>query len=126
MQLFPKLLPRRKNKPGRADGVNLWRQWVRNPKAIRWLLLDEDVLRPDEIGIVQGWAEKQLNWGLHVRLHAGVAGLPQVIEVFGPDLMEPHVLLYRVGEEFQVDEHHGASRRCADMAEALEFVMNHT
>ena len=126
MQIFTKLFACKKNAPGRAVGVNLWRQWVGNPKAIRWLLRDEDALRLDDLDTVESWAGRQREWGLHVRLHASAAGLPQVVEVFGPDLTEPHVLLYRVGEEIQVDEHHGASRRYADMAEAVDFVANHT
>ena len=126
MKIFTKLFRNTGAKPGRAEGVNLWRQWVRNPKAIRWLLCDQDVLQPDDVDLVEGWAERMLEWGMHVRLHAGVSGRQQLVEVFGPDLMVPHVLLYRVGEEIQVDEYHGASRRCADVPEALEFVTNCT
>ena len=126
MKIFTKLFGGVGVKPGRADGVNLWRQWVRNPKAIRWLLRDQDVLRSEDIVVVESWAETMLDWGMHVRMHAGVAGPHQLAEVFGPDLMVPHVLLYRVGEEIQVDEYHGASRRCADMPEALEFVASCT
>ena len=126
MQILTKLLGNAAAKPGRADGVNLWRQWVSNPKAIRWLLRDEDVLGPTDTALVQGWSERMLEWGMHVEMHAGVSGLNQMVEVFGPDLATPHVLLYRVGDEIQVDEYHGASRRCADMAEALEFVADHT
>ena len=126
MQFFTKLLARERGKPGRADGVNLWRQFVGNPKALRWLLRDEDVLRPGEVSAVEGWAKRQLECGLHVRVHDGALGLPQVVEVFGPDLVEPHVLLYRVGDEVQVDGSHGESRRCADMTKALDFVTNYT
>ena len=116
----------RKNKPGRVDGMNLWRQWLHNPDAIRWLLRDDDVLHPDDVAAVKSWAQAQLEWGLHVRLHEDVAGQPQVIEVFGPDLIEPHVLFYRVGKEIQVDEHHGASRRFPAIAAALDFVVGYT
>lgn len=126
MQIFTKPVVGGSGKPGRSGGLNLWRQWARNPGAVRWLLRDADVLRPDDIGAVRGWAERQAEWGLHVRLHAGAAGSPQIAEVFGPDLVEPHVLIHRVGEEIQVDEAHGASRCCGDMAEALGFVENHT
>lgn len=113
-------------KPGCVGGPNLWRRWLRNPESMRRLLCEDDVLRSDDIADVRGWAERQAEWGLHVRLHAGPAGHPQVVEVFGPDLVEPHVLVYRVGEEVQVDEYHGASRRCAHMAEALHYVVTYT
>lgn len=115
-----------RGKPGRAGGPNLWRQWVRDPRAVRWLVRDGDVLGPRDIDVVEGWADAQSEWGLHVRLHDGVAGSPQVVEVFGPDLVEPHVLVYRVEDGFQVDEAHGASRCFAGMAEALDFVAEHT
>ena len=126
MQIFTKPVAGGTAKPGRAGGSSLWRQWVRDPGATRWLLRGEDVLRPDDVRSVRGWAERQAEWGLHVRLHAGAAGSPRVVEVFGPDLVEPHVLIRRVGEEIQVDEAHGASRRCGDIAGALEFVEKYT
>ena len=126
MQIFTKPDAGNSGKPGRSGGLNLWRQWVRSPGAMCWLLREGDVLRPDDIGAIRSWAERQAEWGLHVRLHAGAAGSPQVAEVFGPDLVEPHVLIHRVGEEIQVDEAHGASRRCCDMVEALDFVEKHT
>lgn len=126
MQIFSKLFgsPGIEREP--VNGVSLWRQWVRNPKAARWLLREEDVLRLDDVCAVEDWADKMVEWGMHVRMHAGVAGVHQVIEVFGPDLAVPHVLLYRVGEEIQVDEFHGASRRCADMPHALDYVTSCT
>ena len=126
MQIFTKLLPGKKGKTGREGGANMWSRWVRDPEALRWLLCDEDALRPEEVSLIEDWAAEQLEWGLHVRLHAGVSGAPQVVEVFGPDLVEPHVLSYHVGGEVQVDEAHGKSRRCASMTEALDFIVQHT
>lgn len=125
MQIFTKSLSGKK-KPGREGDANIWRQWVRDPKAIHWLLRDEETLRPEEVSMIEDWATKQLEWGLHVRLHAGVSGSPQVVEVFGPDLVEPHALSYRVGGEVQVDEAHGRSRRCTSMTEALDFIVQYT
>lgn len=126
MWIFTKLRSGKNEKTGREGGANMWNHWIRDPKAIHWLLRDEGALQPDEVSLIEDWAAKQLEWGLHVRLHAGVSGAPQVVEVFGPDLVEPHVLSYRVGGEVQVDEAHGKSRRCASMTEALDFIVQHT
>jgi len=126
MQIFTKWLRNMDDKPGRACGANLWRQWVQQPKATRWLLRDEDTLNARDLPLVEGWADKQLEWGLHVRIHAGPSGASQVVEVLGPDLAQPHVLLYRVGNECQIDEAHGESRRCINMVEALNFIEKYT
>lgn len=126
MKIFTKLDTPSKGKPGREGAVNLWRQWVDDPDAIRVRLREDDALRPEDSASVRGWAERQEEWGLRVRVHDGATGLPQFLEVFGPDGLEPHVLVRRVGEEVQVDEYHGASRLCPDMAEALDFVAGHT
>lgn len=126
MQYFTTWLGNKRSKPGRAGGANLWRQWVQQPRAMHWLLRDEDMLNPKDVSLVEHWADMQVEWGLHVRLHVGPSGLPQVVEVFGPDLTEPHVLLYRVDNEVQIDEAHGESRRCTGMTEALDYVASYT
>lgn len=126
MQIFTKLTARSKAKAGRDCNANLWSQWVSDPKAIHYLLRDEDALQPEEVSLIEDWATKQLEWGLHVRVHGGASGMPQVVEVFGPNLVEPHVLSYRVGKEIQVDEAHGKSRRCSSVVEALDFIVQYT
>lgn len=110
-------------KPGHAGNLNLWRQWVSYPKGFRWFMSDADVLRFDEIRAIKAWSHAQLEWGLHIRLHNdALSGLPQVIEVYGPDLIEPHVILYRRETEIQVDGTNGEGRRFDQISEALHFV----
>ena len=114
------------DKPGKAGEANQWRQWVMQPRAIARLQGNKDYLNEVDVSALRSWASKQTEWGLRVRLHTGMSSMPHVIEIFGPDLFEPHVILYRVGSDIQVDEAHGESRLCCGMNEALDFVIKHT
>lgn len=102
-----------------AAGPNLYRSWTASEASTRWLLRREDVLSDAEVGAAEDWARTQRNWGLHVRLRDGAAGRPQVLEVLGPDLEVPQVIIYRTRHGVQADEFTGDSHLFASLDEAL-------
>ena len=86
----------------------------------RWRI--EDEFTANEVSAARIWSKRQQSWGLEANLRRSDAGAPIVVEVFGPDGLVPHCIIYSVGSGVQVDEYDGASRVYPCLEAALKEV----
>lgn len=106
----------------RREHVSLYRQLLRNPRAARWLLRDQDTLTPEDVRAIEQWAAVR-EW--HVRLHRGIGERPQVAELLGPEEGDAYALIYRVERGIQIDEWTTKSWVWPSLGEALDFASSY-
>ena len=105
-----------------ADLENLYSPWVASASEITSRLASHPAFTSAEIATATLWSARQHAWGLKADLRRNDDGEFVVLEVFGPDDLVPHCILYPAEDGIQVDEFSGDSRIYACLETALQEI----
>lgn len=105
-----------------AESDNLYRMWVTCPRQVVLSRLPRLAFTPTEIDAAATWSAKQKSCGLRADIADDAFGYTTVLEVFGPDDMVPHCIMYPSHTGIQVDEFTGNSRIYPCLEAALREV----
>lgn len=94
---------------GPAYSNNLYPLWITSPAQAISRIAGHLAFRPAEIEAAALWSAKQKPLGLRADVHRDGDGNPVILEVYGPDDLVPHCILYAVATGIQADEFTGTS-----------------
>ena len=101
-----------------AESGSLFDLWTSDPDLALARLSAEDGFTPSEIDAAALWSARQQEWGLRAAMHDSAA----ILEVFGPDELVPHCILYPTAGGVQSDEFSGSSTIYPCLEAALQAI----
>jgi hypothetical protein len=110
MRILTKWLSSRTAIGSAPDAQNLYPLWIARPDQVIAERPDHAAFSPAEINAARFWSARQRRWGLRADVHQNRCGSEVILEVFGPDELVPHWIVYPTEASFQVDEFSGESR----------------
>ncbi len=117
---------RRKPKPDNdwwpAESGSLYRLWVTCPRQVVLRRIPSVAFTPMDIDAAAMWSASQRGCGLRADMAGDTSEDTNVLEVFGPDDMVPHCIMYPTHAGIQVDEFTGDSRIYSCLEAALQQV----
>ena len=117
-----------RRKPKRADdwwpaeSGSLYRTWVTSPRRVALRRVPGVAFTPTDIDAAATWSARQRDCGMRADMAGDAGDDVSVLEVFGPDDMVPHCIMYPTDTGIQVDEFTGDSRIYACLETALRQI----
>lgn len=101
-----------------ADAGSLYDVWAADPAQAAASLPQSCGFTAAEANAAALWSARQRDWGLHARM----SRCQGVLEVFGPDELVAHCILYPAADGIQSDEFSGASMVYPCLESALQAI----